>query len=64
VTIVVVIATYVYLRVDQASTATGLVTGAAGLRVMRIALMERSAGPADLVAPRAPTLRRLRAHHR
>jgi len=61
---VVFIATYVYLRVDQASAATALVTGAAGLRVMRIALMERTAGPAGLVAPRPHTLRRLRAHHR
>lgn len=61
VTTVVVISTYVYLHVDQASTATGLITGAAGIRVLRIGLMERSAGPAGLVASRAvPTLVGLR----
>ncbi|HUG31779.1 MAG TPA: hypothetical protein VMM14_02710 [Acidimicrobiia bacterium] len=64
VTTVIVICVYVYLRVDQASTATGLITGAAGLRVMRIGLLERSAGAGGPVAQRAPTSMRLRAHHR
>lgn len=63
-TAVIVISTYVYLRVDQASTATALITGAAGLRVMRIGLMERSAGHAGQVVPRGPRSRRLRAHPR
>lgn len=64
VTTVIVICVYVYLRVDQASTATGLITGAAGLRAMRVGPLEQSDGPAGLVASRPPTLRRLRGHHR
>lgn len=61
---VIVISTYVYLHIDQTSTATALITGAAGLRVMRIGLIERSSFNARPVVPRAPTFRRLRAHHR
>lgn len=53
-TAVIVTSTYVYLSVDQASTATALITGAAGLRVMRIGLMERSAATPAKSFPEAP----------
>lgn len=64
VTTVVVICGYVYLSVDQASTATGLITGVAGLQVMRIGLLERSASYAGSALPQDPTLGSLRAHPR